>query len=113
MFLQTFITIIKRKVTMVHYILMKMKPDYSLDEMEKLFHQCYPKIADELTEVQTVGFFKNINPENDMDVMIQVEVSSQEGLAKYKNHPLHKFFIRETSDFVISFVRFDCVCSNF
>ena len=98
---------------MIHYILMKMKPDYSLDIMEELFHQCYPKIADELTEVQKVGFFKNINPENDMDVMIQVEVSSQEGLKKYKNHPLHKFFIRETRAFVISCARFDCANNNF
>lgn len=87
---------------MKHIVLFKFeKKEFNL--MSKLIVETYEKLKNEHKVIEGYDFKLNcVNKDINMDLILFVELKSEDSLPKYINHSDHKIFLDELSKFGIS-----------
>lgn len=93
---------------MVHYLLLKFVPGYDIDQVTALAERTYSQIATQVSGVTSVRVFRNcVVRDSNADLLIQIELESENALGRYLEHELHKAFVVQTHDHVVQLTTFD------
>lgn len=94
---------------MVHLVLMKFRPGKLDNEVMQVFQETYTALKQELQgKILSVHLWRNcVVRDQNMDLLIQLELSAKEDLQTYLQHPRHKAMIQRYQPDLLSVVSFD------
>ena len=94
---------------MVHLVLMKFHPGKLDDSVMQTLRAGYAQIQEELKDrIVSVHLWRNcVERDQNMDLLIQLELSSLEDLKVYLNHPRHVALMQQYQTDIQSIVSFD------
>ena len=94
---------------MIHYILFRFQPGYMNDALFEKYSTAYAEMVEKIPCIRSAQVKKNLVARDaNMDLMVEVELESQESLAAYLAHPLHQAISEEINPYVLSRCSFDC-----
>ncbi len=94
---------------MVHLVLMKFYPGKFNENVLRTIHMGYAEIQQELKDrILSVHLWRNcIERDQNMDLMIQIDLSAPEDLQVYLRHPRHVALMQKYQSDIVSIVSFD------
>ena len=85
---------------MTHYVLLKFKPGTDLDTVEAKVRKTYNELEQTLDFLTTPIVYRNcVERDRNADIMVTVDLDSNEHLQDYLTHPLH---VRMAQDLKVS-----------
>ena len=93
---------------MVHYLLLKVAPDYDIDQVAEQVEHTYSRIERQVSGVSNVRVFRNcVDRDSNADLMIRLELERKGVLNDYLEHELHKGFVTRIGGLLIQRMTFD------
>ena len=93
---------------MIHYVLLKFEPDSFTNEVFEFAKQTYTELMNQAQFIRNIHVEKNCVVRNEnMDIMIELEMTDRNSLELYLGHTLHKQFTDVVDDHVVKRVSFD------
>lgn len=93
---------------MIHYVLLKFEPEYFTNEIFEFAKRTYEELMQQVQFIRSIHVEKNCVVRNEnMDLMIELEMTDRDSLELYLDHTLHKQFTDTVDDHVVKRVSFD------
>ncbi len=94
---------------MKHYVLLNFTEGYLNEEFFQRAEQAFSAIVDAVPEVTGFEIKRNIvTRDSNADVMIRVDLKSNDDLKVYLEHPIHVEFATSIRDHKTAMTTFDC-----
>lgn len=93
---------------MIHYLLLKFEQGYFTQDVFRLAADTFESLKEELPGITAVQVIQNsVCRSSNADLMVRMELSDQEMLYTYLNHPLHQRFAQQVSPHLVQKASFD------
>ena len=93
---------------MTHYVLLKFKPGTDLDTVEAKVRKTYNELEQTLDFLTTPIVYRNcVERDSNADIMVTVDLDSNEHLQDYLTHPLHVRMAQDLKDALVGRTSFD------
>lgn len=93
---------------MIHYLLLKMKAGHMNEELFLLTCSTFRQLQNELDCVREARVYRScVIRGSNADLLIEMDLTGQEALEIYLEHPLHKAFASATQPHLRQRITFD------
>lgn len=93
---------------MTHYLLLKFTPDAPVEEFFSLARETFAGLVDALDCMRSAQVLRNcVARDANADMLVVLELTDEQALTVYLEHPLHQVFARKTDRYVAKRVSLD------